>query len=251
MNIRVFGRCSVVSKPFRVARFFVGSMSQKQTTTGDCLDNRAERILEYWLGDSWKSASPWDPLSKENSQKWFGKSDEIDAHISQEFGHDVELLETTYKTSWNILYNTDASLDQCVAYIILGDQLCRNIFRGTREMYRADGLTLPLSKHLVEKGELHNMSLPLKFFTLLPLMHSEDLGDQEQCVALFEQLLKEAETNAHEEAQSFLTQVVSYAKSHADVIAVYGRFPHRNGILGRENTAEEEQGLTEGTIPSF
>lgn len=213
--------------------------------------DRSQYILEYWLGPSWKSASRWDPLAKENSDKWFGKSDQVDSYIQQEFGHDVELLETTYKTSWNKLYNTHASIDECVAYIILGDQMCRNMYRGTPDMYRADTLTLPLSKHLLGHEEiLKTMSLPLIFFTLLPLMHSENLEDQLECVRIFENLLEEAEKQ-HEEAVSFLTQVVSYAKSHADVVAAYGRFPHRNAILGRSNTPAEEKGFSEGTIPSF
>ena len=250
MNILILGRYSILAKQFHSARKGVGSMSQAQSISRGS-DSRADDILEYWLGDSWKSASRWDPLAKDNSQKWFGKSEDVDTHIRNEFGQDVELLESTYKTSWNRLYNKEASLDECVAYIILGDQFCRNMFRGTKDMYQADGFILPLSKHLVENKELNNMTLPLMFFTLLPLMHSEQLADQEQCLELFTELLKEAEAGGHEEAQSFLTQVVSYAKSHVDVVAAYGRFPHRNAILGRSNTAQEEQGFNEGTIPSF
>ena len=248
---RVVGRYITLSRRLR-SRHRLQSSSSMTSQGGISSDHRAEYILEFWLGESWKSASTWDPLSTtENSQKWFGKSEELDTTIRQEFGQDVDLLETTYKMSWNKMYNADASLEECLAYIILGDQMCRNMYRGSKDMYRADALTLPLSKHLVANGHLRSMSLPMMFFTLLPLMHSEDVEDQKECVRVFQELLQEAQQDNHEAAESFLTQVVSYAKSHEDVVATYGRFPHRNGILGRSNTPEEEQGFAQGTIPSF
>lgn len=240
-----FPKKRVLRETTRFGAMAAGSVDEESHS------DRALYVLGYWLGESWKSASPWDPMATQNMQKWFGKSDDIDMYIRQEFSKDVDLLDTTYRTSWNRLYNQHASIEQCVAYIILGDQMCRNMHRGTPVMYQSDSLTLPLSKQLIASDDFQTMPLALKFFTLLPLMHSEDINDQQKCVSIFEHLLEEAKNHGYEEAETFLTQVVAYAKSHLDVVARYGRFPHRNAILGRSNTPEEEEGLAQGTIPSF
>lgn len=208
----------------------------------------AEEILDFWFGAgtaSWRDASEWDPLTQYLSL-WMEKSDATDATIRSKFGKHIDrLLDGTY-SHWK---DASAPFDHKMAYILLGDQFCRNVHRNSAKMYEADPLVLPLAKRLVHD----KVPMPLfqKFFALLPLMHSESVEDQRECVAQFETLLDAAQKANEEAAVAFLTNTITYAIAHCDIVEQYGRFPHRNAILGRENTPEEASGLAKGTIQSF
>lgn len=208
----------------------------------------AEEILDFWFGDgtaSWRNASEWDPLTQ-YIPLWMEKHDATDATIASKFGKHIDrVLDGTY-SHWS---DASAPFDHKMAYILLGDQFCRNVHRNSATMYQADPLVLPLAKRLLH--DKVQMPLFQKFFVLLPLMHSESVEDQRECVAQFETLLDAAQKANEEAAVKFLTQTLGYAKLHRDIVEEYGRFPHRNAILGRENTAEEAKGLADGTIRSF
>jgi len=114
------------------------------------------------------------------------------------------------------------------------DQITRNIYRGTPKAFAGDAAALASSRQLVARGALDHLTTLEQVFTLLPYEHSETLADQEDAVRLFEALAardSQAESNA------------DYARRHRDVIKRFGRFPHRNAIVGRESTALEAEFL--------
>ena len=211
-----------------------------------------ELILNYWLGgDGAQFRQLWDPCTTPSNQsKWFGKSDETDMEIKTMFGAEVDRLPEIIAA----VSSPSGTVDDTVAAIILGDQMSRNIYRGSKRMYGWDSLVLPLAKSLLADEDAFMARLPLTFklFTLLPLMHSEEVGDQRACVAWVERV-REAVPEGEEgkAAAEFLVGMTKYAKSHCEIVERWGRFPHRNEILGRESTEAEARGLADGTIVGF
>lgn len=114
----------------------------------------------------------------------------------------------------------------CLALCILLDQVPRNVFRGTPRAFASDAAARAVTRHAVARGFDRALSERERMFLYLPLEHSEDLKDQEDCVRLVAGL-KEG------------TEFLDYAKRHRDIIARFGRFPHRNAVLGRESSEEE------------
>ena len=147
-----------------------------------------ELILNYWLGgDGAQFRQLWDPCTTPSNQsKWFGKSDETDMEIKTMFGAEVDRLPEIIAA----VSSPSGTVDDTVAAIILGDQMSRNIYRGSKIMYRWDSIVLPLAKSLLADEDAFMARLPLTFklFTLLPLMHSEEVGDQRACVAWVERV---------------------------------------------------------------
>lgn len=119
-----------------------------------------------------------------------------------------------------------------LALLILLDQIPRNIFRGSAHSYATDPLALHYVNRAIDAGHDAKVDADLRMFLYLPFEHSEAMANQDRSVALFEAL-----GNEH---------VLDYAIAHRDVIACFGRFPHRNAQLGRTNTAEEQAWLDAG-----
>ena len=118
-----------------------------------------------------------------------------------------------------------------LALVILLDQFPRNAFRGTAHMYATDPLARHHARDAIAQGHPDHVDPRLRIFFYLPFEHSEDLADQDLSVALHASLVKEDQ---------------SYAERHRDIIRRFGRFPHRNTVLLRETTAEEQAYLDEG-----
>ena len=129
-----------------------------------------------------------------------------------------------------------------LALILLCDQLTRNVFRGTARMYGLDPRALSLSKGAVHGPHFGELRTIERVFALMPLEHSESLADQEECLARFTEL---AEGTSEPELRKSMDQYVDYAVRHRDIVARFGRFPHRNKILNRESTPEEVAFLSE------
>jgi len=115
---------------------------------------------------------------------------------------------------------------------LLLDQLSRNLQRGTLAMFAADPKALALAGAAIGKGDDRDCDASVKRWYYMPFMHSEDLADQETCVALCR--------------QPGLEETLPFAITHRDIIARFGRFPHRNDMLGRATTAEEQAFLDAG-----
>jgi uncharacterized protein (DUF924 family) len=181
-----------------------------------------DAIHDYWFG-------PLDGAGMADGARdklWFQSTKEDDEVCQIRFGALVKEAIAGGLQDWE---ETDAGL---VALVVLLDQFTRTIFRGTPQAFSGDARALSLAQHCIAHG--HHQRLPAihQVFLYLPLEHSEDLDVQEECVELFEELA------AITGLQS-MAGYRRYAVAHRDVIAQFGRFPHRNAILGRESTAEE------------
>ena len=154
------------------------------------------------------------------AQKWYGKDQAFDALITKRFLKTFEMAKAGELDDWTL---TPAGR---MALIIVLDQFPRNMFRDTAASFSGDDKALALTKTGLAKNDDGSLPDMQKSFFYLPLMHSENIEDQDQSVALFEALGDE--NNLH------------YARLHRDIIARFCRFPHRNAILGRVSRMEEE-----------
>jgi len=182
----------------------------------------ARAIIDFWF-------LPADHPGHDNYRpEWFRKDAAFDAAIRERFGADVDLALGNAASD-----GPDAAL---LARILLLDQFTRNIFRNTPRAFAGDVQALRLAEILVSAGRDKNLSPWQRWFAYLPFEHSESLLDQERSVALYAGLRREMQHEAFDSAYD-------YALRHREVIARFGRFPHRNVILGRESTAAEVEFL--------
>lgn len=163
--------------------------------------------------------------------QWFRKDDAFDDAIRERFGAAVEAALNGPPP----LAAPDADL---LATILLLDQFTRNIYRGTPRAFAGDPLALQIAETLVAAGRDKNLTPWQRWFAYLPFEHSESLLDQERSVALYAALRREMQHEAFDSA-------LDYAERHRAIIQRFGRFPHRNAILGRTSTAEEVEFLTQ------
>lgn len=126
----------------------------------------------------------------------------------------------------------EANAEGALALLLLLDQIPRNIFRDSAHAFATDGLAQRIAADAIAVGHDQATPMPLRIFFYMPLEHAEDLAQQDRCVALFE-----AAGNA---------EYLKYAVLHRDIIARFGRFPHRNAMLGRKTTPDEAAFLAEG-----
>ena len=171
-----------------------------------------EDILDFWFSEAVK---PY----------WFKKSEEFDREIERRF------LDIYYRAAAGELNHWRDRPGDALALIIILDQFPRNMFRGTPRAFATDVRAVKLAKYAVENNYQHNLSLEEQAFLFMPLMHSENSQEQQQCVELFTKLGKEDN--------------LKFALKHQQIIDRFGRFPHRNKILGRESTLEEKEFLTQ------
>ena len=171
-------------------------------------------VLDFWFVET-------------QPKQWFQVSEEFDETIRERFSEPYEMAANGQFDDWQ----NDA--DGALALCILLDQMPRNMFRDTPKAFDTDKKALVVAKYAISKG-LDQVLSPIKRrFLYLPFEHSENLNDQRRCLELFEKI-KADDPLGYE-----------YAQRHIEVIEKYGRFPHRNKILGRENTPEEEEYLAQ------
>lgn len=184
-------------------------------------------------------AIPWDAVNAfwfgEAQGKWFSKAPEFDVVVKKRFGSLVRRALAGTLGSWT------ADPKGALALLVLLDQMPRNIYRGTPEAFAGDPRALAIAKTLDTTG----FTIKEKVFAYLPYEHSESVTDQKVSTALFRTL-------AAMHPKNELAQVsAAYAKKHAYVIRRFGRFPHRNAILGRVSTAEETRFMQNNPSYSF
>ena len=188
---------------------------------------REERILNYWFGKLREGEAP----SSDYYKKWFAKRIEIDQYIKTNFEDDLELAVGGKLKSWE---NTPRG---SLAMIILLDQFSRNIYRGTAKAFSQDSLALDVCLRGIEMG-FDKMLHPVeRLFFFMPLEHSEDLEIQKKSVEYFSMMEKLYPTPPS--LASMALEFRKYAEMHYVIIKRFGRFPHRNEVLGRESTPEE------------
>lgn len=188
-------------------------------------------VLRFWLG-----AYPLEHAAMQRVQgQWFAKDDAFDAELRQRFGATLAAARAGQLDTW-----TD-SAEGRLALIIVLDQFSRNIFRGEAESYAADAQALTLALEGIARGDDQAVLPMARIFFYLPLEHAEDLALQERAVALCEALQRDPKA----EPQAFFDTTLDFARQHHDVIRRFGRFPHRNAILGRQNTPGEQEYLAQ------
>jgi uncharacterized protein (DUF924 family) len=186
-------------------------------------------IHAFWFGDEPVDAS----TAGRQSALWWGKDSAVDAAMRTRFAPllaAAEQLDAWRGTSLGAL-----------ACILVTDQFPRNLYRGTPQSFAFDARARGLCKDQLAQGTdlaLHPLE---RVFFYLPQEHSEDLDDQERSVALFEALAGDVAAAQRETFAGF----ADYARRHREVIRRFGRFPHRNAILGRTSSAEERAFLSE------
>ncbi|MCK1743653.1 DUF924 domain-containing protein [Bradyrhizobium sp. 139] len=165
----------------------------------------------------------WREAGREH---WYKRSDAFDAEVRRRFLGLWEKAAAGQLASW------EESDDGALALVIALDQFPRNMFRGTAEAFASDALARDVARRAIDRGVDRRIDPILLEFLYLPFMHSEHLPDQLHCVALFQNT-----DNAEN---------LKYARQHADIIRRFGRFPHRNHLLDRDTTEEEQAFLDSG-----
>jgi uncharacterized protein (DUF924 family) len=194
--------------------------AQRNQIAMSCMSTSAEHeavagpkdIVAFWLGAG--------------LERWFKKDDAFDAEIRGRF------LATYRAAAAGKLAAWADTPDGALALLLVLDQFPRNMFRGSAQSFATDPMALGLAKAAVARGFDQVLQMPLRQFFYLPLMHSEDLGDQERCVALYRALDD--------------TNLLKWADLHLDVIRRFGRFPHRNALLVRTTRPDEQAFLDAG-----
>jgi uncharacterized protein (DUF924 family) len=179
----------------------------------------AQDVLDFWFL----------PEGSEGYGKqrevWFRKDDAFDAAIGERFGALVEQAVAGGLREWDL-----QGAPGTLARILLLDQFTRNIWRGAPASFSGDALGLSAAQGLVDSGADRTLLQVQRWFAYMPFEHAEDARMQEQAVTLFTTLAQE---------DSAYDGALDYAHRHRGVIARFGRFPHRNPILGRASTPEE------------
>lgn len=190
-----------------------------------------EEILEFWFRDC-----RTDPRrAAELNGMWFAGGEGLDDEIRLRFATWVEAAASGELESW------ESSARGCLALILLLDQFTRSIYRGTARAFSCDERARGVARRLVERG-LFELTPPEQIFAVLPFGHSEDLGDQEKALELLDRCVD----SAPDAWKPLLEQTREFARDHHNVIARFGRFPHRNAVLGRSSTRDEEHFLAQG-----
>ncbi len=165
-----------------------------------------QNILDFWY-------------SKEMQGRWFSSTPALDDEIRSQFEPLWRKAAAGELDGWK------ETPEGCLALAIVLDQLPLNMFRGKAESFKTEQQAVEITKHAIDKSYDQRLPAERLAFLYMPLMHSENLADQDLSVRLFE--AAKLESN------------LRFARHHRELIRKYGRFPHRNGILGRQSTPEE------------
>ena len=198
-------------------------MTQAQTCSA------AEAVLEFWLGD----LDEHGLASSEKSKAWWKKSQSFDQEIKERFADDSAAILAGKHDDW-----PETPRGTLAAVIVL-DQFSRNMYRDQAEMYAGDALALKLATDAIKKGFDRQLPTDARVFLYMPFMHAEDVAMQDRCVELFAAMLSDVD----EAAKGRIQSNHEFAVQHRDIVAKWGRFPHRNKIVGRDSTAEEVEFL--------
>ena len=183
-------------------------------------------VLDFWF------LPPTDPGHGKARPEWFRKDPAFDAGIRERFGSLIAQAVAGGLREWDLEQGAEGTL----ARILLLDQFTRNAYRETPEAFAGDTLALLAAQSLVDSGSDRTLMPFGRAFAYMPYEHAEDARMQQCAVDLFARLAAEHEG---------FTDMLDYAHRHRGVIARFGRFPHRNPILGRASTADELQYLSQ------
>lgn len=194
--------------------------------------HESEELLELWFGE------PTLPLEELAARVplWFASDAEFDREISERFWSLPERALTGELDDWA------TEPRSALALVLALDQLPRNLYRGQARAFEFDARACEVAERAIDAGFDQRLSPVHTAFFYVPFEHAEDLGLQDRGVALFEQLV----ARAPEALVAACTNFASYARRHRDVVRRFGRFPHRNVLLGRSSTRAEIDYLESG-----
>ena len=197
-----------------------------------------DNILSYWFGID------CNDVIEGRDDLWIEADHTVDGQIKRRFSGLIMSAGEGRLDAWA------ETARGSLALIVLLDQFTRNVYRGSGEAFSYDEQARTICQRGIQRGLDQQLSSSERIFYYLPLEHSEFIEDQKQCVQLFKRLAHNVEKKyAGNHVQRF-TGYVDYAVLHYDIIAAYGRFPHRNVFLGRKSTLAESAYLKEGG-PTF
>ena len=175
------------------------------------------RVLDFWF------LPETDPAHGQTRSEWFRKDAAFDARIGERFSDDIGRALAGEFREW------DGDPSGALARILLLDQFTRNVFRDSPRAFAGDAPAQAAARAMVDGGRDRLLPPAKRWFAYMPFEHAEDIALQERSVALFKAL----------EREPGLADIADYAVRHRDIIARFGRFPHRSRILGRASTPEE------------
>ncbi len=196
------------------------------------LPEAARSLLDLWFGDGLTRGWPSAP----RNDLWFNATPAQDEELRQRFGAEVEAALAGQRDDWA------ATPLGRLALVLLLDQLPRNLFRRQARAFAGDARAQAQVAEALARGEDETLPTIARVFLYLPLTHAETLPQQHECVRRVERLC----ASAPPERRAELDNNLHYARLHRDIVARFGRFPHRNEALGRECTAEELEFLKDG-----
>jgi len=197
---------------------------------------RIDAVLAFWFKDKALGA----PQIDARMDVWFGEDSVFDEEVAREFQDDVDAASDGRLDHW--AHQPKGRL----ALIILLDQFRRNIYRGTPDAYACDKTALKLCVEGAMEKKDKGLSAIQRVFFYMPLQHAESRKVQKKACSIFNKL---AEAVSPTYKETFET-IAQFAELHADIVERFGRFPHRNALMKRDNTAEEAEYLA-GDVPTF
>jgi uncharacterized protein (DUF924 family) len=185
--------------------------------------DEATALIDFWFGP------PRSPSRFQQRDVWFKTDSAFDAALRDRFAALQQRAAAGYCGDWGL------EAEPCLALILLLDQLPRNLFRDQPGAFSCDPMAREAARGALKRGFDRSLPASWRQFIYLPFEHSEDIADQELAVKLFAAMARDP---AHADK-------LDYAQRHHAIIARFGRFPHRNAVLGRRSTPEEEAFLRE------
>jgi uncharacterized protein (DUF924 family) len=182
-------------------------------------------MLSFWFGEPAASAAEL----QQKFQRWYVTNPDLDREIIERFAGDVERALAGELEAWR------ADPRAGLALLLLLDQFARTIFRGQRRAFEGDAVALELAIDMFARGLHREVSLEERLFLIMPLLHAEDPRTQQRAA----QLCKELVAEAPPELRPVYAMAQEQSDKYMDIIARFGRFPHRNAALGRASTAAE------------
>ena len=195
------------------------------------MNETIDSILTFWFGDGQSD----QVICEQKKAIWWGKDETVDREIATRFRPVIEAVADCELDHWR------ESAKGLLASILCTDQFPRNIFRGNAKSFDYDSIALGLAQQAVATMADQELQPIYRVFAYMPFEHSEELDMQIRSLELFTKLHEEAEP----ENKALFSGYIDYARRHLEIIERFGRFPHRNEILGRDSTSEELEFLTQ------